>query len=296
LHSGGESKLGPLGTSATYWPILPTPGDCKDGEFCGMNGRGNRGTRRKPAPTPLCPPQIPLDQTRDWTRAAVVGSQRLTTSAMARPEFAELQPHGICWLKQVACVQSVCIPLIRTYNFRCKIVRFDWKASKNLRLFVSNHLWCARCKILSGRLRYVQGLNPIRNIWRQHKQYNLQAVDCYWWSSLWITVQSCSDFFSLLLKGYTAHSSIKNQSWNIKLEKLLYNESIIQHKAQGFQWNYTQATLHPLVAYYSQNDTEHSNSFVVVSDCLNNTVTVYLFHMVHSFLKNEISDNDLLFF
>jgi hypothetical protein len=26
-------------------------------------GRGNRSTRRKPAPAPLCPPQIPLDQT-----------------------------------------------------------------------------------------------------------------------------------------------------------------------------------------------------------------------------------------
>jgi hypothetical protein len=29
-------------------------------------------------PAPLCPPQIPLDQTRARTRAAAVGSQRLT--------------------------------------------------------------------------------------------------------------------------------------------------------------------------------------------------------------------------
>jgi hypothetical protein len=79
-----ESKLGPLGTSATYCPIVPALGDC-NGEFGGINGRGNWSTRRKPAPTPLCPPQIPFDQTRDWTRAAAVGSQRLTTSAMARP-------------------------------------------------------------------------------------------------------------------------------------------------------------------------------------------------------------------
>jgi hypothetical protein len=62
---GVESKLGPLGTSATYWPIVPAAGDCEDGEFGGMNGRGNRSTPRKPAPTPLCPPQIPLDQTLD---------------------------------------------------------------------------------------------------------------------------------------------------------------------------------------------------------------------------------------
>jgi hypothetical protein len=41
-------------------------------------GRGNRSTRRKPAPVPLCPPQIPRDLTRTRTRATAVGSQRLT--------------------------------------------------------------------------------------------------------------------------------------------------------------------------------------------------------------------------
>jgi hypothetical protein len=48
-------------------------------------GRVNLSTRRKPAPAPLCPPQIPLDETRDQTRAAAVGRQRLTAWAMARP-------------------------------------------------------------------------------------------------------------------------------------------------------------------------------------------------------------------
>jgi hypothetical protein len=52
-------------------------GDC--GVIGGMKiRRGNRSTRRKPAPAPLCPPQLPLDQTRARTRAAAVGSQRLT--------------------------------------------------------------------------------------------------------------------------------------------------------------------------------------------------------------------------
>jgi hypothetical protein len=37
------------------------------------------------APAQLCPSQIPLDQTRDRTLAAAVGSQRLTAWAMARP-------------------------------------------------------------------------------------------------------------------------------------------------------------------------------------------------------------------
>jgi hypothetical protein len=65
--------MGLLGTSATEWPIVPAPGDYDDGEFGGMKiGRGNRSTRRKPAPAPLCPPQIPLDQTRARTRAAAV--------------------------------------------------------------------------------------------------------------------------------------------------------------------------------------------------------------------------------
>jgi hypothetical protein len=30
-----ESKLGPLSTSATEWPIVPAPGDYDDGEFGG---------------------------------------------------------------------------------------------------------------------------------------------------------------------------------------------------------------------------------------------------------------------
>jgi hypothetical protein len=55
--------VGPLGTLAAEWPIVASPGDCDDGEFGGMKiGRGNRSTRRKPAPVQLCPPQIPLDR------------------------------------------------------------------------------------------------------------------------------------------------------------------------------------------------------------------------------------------
>jgi hypothetical protein len=46
------------------WPIVPAPGDYEDGEFGGMKiGRGTRSTWRKPAPAPLCPPQIPHDLT-----------------------------------------------------------------------------------------------------------------------------------------------------------------------------------------------------------------------------------------
>jgi hypothetical protein len=41
-------------------------------------GRGNRSTRRKLTPVPLCPPQIPHDLTWARTRAAAVGSPQLT--------------------------------------------------------------------------------------------------------------------------------------------------------------------------------------------------------------------------
>jgi hypothetical protein len=52
--------------------------DC--GAIGGMRiGRENRSTRRKPAPVPLCPSQIPHDLTRARTRAAAVGIRRLTT-------------------------------------------------------------------------------------------------------------------------------------------------------------------------------------------------------------------------
>jgi hypothetical protein len=63
-NSGGGVQLGPLGTSATNRPIVPAPVDYAAGEFGRMMiGMGNRSTRRKPAPLPLCPPQIPHDLT-----------------------------------------------------------------------------------------------------------------------------------------------------------------------------------------------------------------------------------------
>jgi hypothetical protein len=55
---------GTLSTAATtdllYQPRMIGDGDC--GEIGGIKtGRENRSTRRKPAPAPLCPPQIPHD-------------------------------------------------------------------------------------------------------------------------------------------------------------------------------------------------------------------------------------------
>jgi hypothetical protein len=73
-------KLSPLCTSATNWPIVPAPDDDDDDDDeCGVVGgmrigRGNRSTRRKPAPAKLCTPQIPHELTWARTPPAAVGS------------------------------------------------------------------------------------------------------------------------------------------------------------------------------------------------------------------------------
>jgi hypothetical protein len=66
--------LSPLGIAATtgllYQPRMIDDGDC--GAIGGMKiDRGNRSTLRKPAPAPLCPPQIPHDLT--WARTWEAG-------------------------------------------------------------------------------------------------------------------------------------------------------------------------------------------------------------------------------
>jgi hypothetical protein len=50
-----------------------------DDDDCGAIGTMNewQGNQRKPAPVPLCPPQIPYHLTRAGTRATAVGSRRL---------------------------------------------------------------------------------------------------------------------------------------------------------------------------------------------------------------------------
>jgi hypothetical protein len=86
LHGGGgvESRsTRHCGHLMTY--CVSAPGDYDNGEIGGMIGRGNRSTRRKPAPVPLYPPQTP-HAARTRTRAAAVGSQLLTS---------ELR-HGLC--------------------------------------------------------------------------------------------------------------------------------------------------------------------------------------------------------
>jgi hypothetical protein len=66
--SGTEPTI----TGATKWPVIPARDDNDDdcGAIAGMLGKGNGSTRKKPAPVPLCPPQIPQGLNRARTLAA----------------------------------------------------------------------------------------------------------------------------------------------------------------------------------------------------------------------------------
>jgi hypothetical protein len=83
--------LGPLNTAATNRPIVPAPGDYDDGEIGGMIGRGNRSTRRKPAPVPLCPPQIPhaCPYAKPGRRGGKPETNRLSYGTALRPMVAD---------------------------------------------------------------------------------------------------------------------------------------------------------------------------------------------------------------
>jgi hypothetical protein len=71
--------MGPLGTTATNKPVVPAPGDYDDEEIGGMMiGRGNRSTRRKLGPNAALSTTNPTCSARTRSRAAAVGSQRLT--------------------------------------------------------------------------------------------------------------------------------------------------------------------------------------------------------------------------
>jgi hypothetical protein len=85
--SWGGMRLSPLGTSATILSVVTAPDGRWWWVWCSRwneNWQGKLSTRKKPAPVPLCPPQIPHYLTWARTRAAAVGIRLLTAWAMAR--------------------------------------------------------------------------------------------------------------------------------------------------------------------------------------------------------------------
>jgi hypothetical protein len=74
-------------------------------------GRGKISTRRKRAPVPLCPSQIPHDLAWGLTRVTAVGSQRLTASAMAR---AVIKTPYTKTKGRTMCYQHMLVEMIQT--------------------------------------------------------------------------------------------------------------------------------------------------------------------------------------
>jgi hypothetical protein len=71
--------MGPLGTSATEWSIVPAPGDYDDGEFGGMKiARETEVLGENLPQRHFVHHKSHLTRPRARNRAAAVGSQRLT--------------------------------------------------------------------------------------------------------------------------------------------------------------------------------------------------------------------------
>jgi hypothetical protein len=87
-------------------PLLTAAGDCDDGEFGGMNGfgRGKPNYSEKTCPDATISTTNPTRQTRAQTRAAAVGNERLTPSAMAWPKegLTMTDSHMKCIVSEIS--------------------------------------------------------------------------------------------------------------------------------------------------------------------------------------------------
>jgi hypothetical protein len=90
-----ESKLGPLGTSAIYWPIVPAPGECEDGEFGGMNWQGKPKYSEKTCPGSTLSttnPTWPDPGSNPGRRGGMPATNRLSYGAAWSKQL-----HRKCW-------------------------------------------------------------------------------------------------------------------------------------------------------------------------------------------------------
>jgi hypothetical protein len=87
----------------------------------------------KTCPSAICPPQIPHDQTRARTRAAAVGSQRLTAWATARPKYITILIHYQISSRLVALLKfvysSILVATVLGLTACCKFINFIFQIS-----------------------------------------------------------------------------------------------------------------------------------------------------------------------
>jgi hypothetical protein len=132
-----------------YQPQVIDDAEC--GAVIGMRvGRGIRSTRRKPAPVPLCPPQIPDDLTWARSRAAAVGSRRLISWATARPVPTASSHCAYCygWLGSGAAI-TLAYLIHSVWNERHYIIQ-ETKWCRYERNF-----WCEGNATTKCRLNYL---------------------------------------------------------------------------------------------------------------------------------------------
>ena len=73
---------------------------------------------------------------------------------------------------------------------------------------------------------------------------------------------------------------------------------VLQDEVQAFHWNNSQATIHPFVIYFRENNQLNNTSFVVISECLHHdTVAVHIFQekLMH-FLSGKFSSVKKIFY
>jgi hypothetical protein len=149
---------------------------------CGVvGGRGNRSTGRKPAPVPPCPPQIPHDLTWDRTRAAAVGSQRLTAWAMARPSIS-------IWCWSLECME---------FHFNSPYVVKAWSLNtvdilpfiliklSSLEVRTLYHVWGPDC-FAPRPIILAQSVTLLTCIWEVIDSNHIRYTDRLSWSRLFV--------------------------------------------------------------------------------------------------------------
>lgn len=68
---------------------------------------------------------------------------------------------------------------------------------------------------------------------------------------------------------------------------------VIQDAVQGYHWNNNQATIHPFVVYYKDNEKLIHRTFAIVSDCnIHDSIAVHLYiSKMINFVKTNISNS-----
>lgn len=238
-------------------------------------------------------------------------------------KFAQLRPRQ-CILPGAHGTHTVCVCL---YHENVKLM-IDGaninKLSANSDLVLSNYndclaqiicnppspdcylLLCAMCPGINKIIKYLEELFDAEYV--EHITYKQWVtIDRTNLEILQSSVEDFLDKFSSKLLALLPHTFIaQQQSLFLKerKEQLEPGECIvsgdfsenyafvIQNSVQGVHWNNRQATIHPFVIYYKDNDIVKHINYAAISECLkHDTIAVHLFQTdLIKLMKKEIAD------